>query len=231
MNPLVIIPARGGSKGLTGKNIKKLNGKPLIHYTIECARKLFDDEFIVVSTDDNQTKEVAERTGLKIPELRPAHLATDHATIQDVLVHCLERSGLRGYEPDTIILLQVTSPFRNENHIKEALKLFDTTCEMVASVKITNSNPYYLLLEEDKNGWLTKSKKGNFNRRQDCPVVYELNGAIYVINVDSIKMKSMNQFTKLRKFVMKPEHSIDIDCQFDWDIAEMMIEKGYLKNA
>jgi len=231
MNPLVIIPARGGSKGLPGKNIKKLNGKPLIQYTIECAREVFDDEFIVVSTDALSIKKVVEKTGLKVPELRPSQLATDHASSQDVLLHCLERSISKGYQPDTIILLQVTSPFRSKKHLVEALDLFDSTCEMVASVKITDSNPYYVLLEEDNNGWLTKSKKGDFNRRQDCPDVYELNGAIYIIDAETLIKKPMIEFTRVRKYVMKAEHSVDIDNQFDWDIAEMMIEKGYVNHA
>lgn len=228
MKPLIVIPARGGSKGLPGKNIKKLNGKPLIHYTIESARKIFRDDQIYVSTDDVEIKKVAERTGLKIPELRPDHLATDHASSQDVLLHCLDRSNAQGYNPDTIILLQVTSPFRNEHHIQGALDIYDTECDMVVSVKNSEANPYYILMEEDEFGWLKKSKSGEFERRQDCPDVYEINGAIYVIRVESLYQQSMSNFKKVKKYLMKKEHSIDIDNQLDWDIAEMILEKGYL---
>lgn len=228
MKPLIVIPARGGSKGLPGKNIKKLNGKPLIHYTIESARKIFRDDQIYVSTDDVEIKKVAERTGLKIPELRPDHLATDHASSEDVLLYCLERSIVNGYEPDTIILLQVTSPFRNEHHIQEAINIYDYECDMVVSVKNTEVNPYYILMEEDEYGWLKKSKTGQFDTRQDCPDVYELNGAIYVIRVESLMQHPISQFKKIRKYMMKREYSIDIDNQLDWDIAEMILEKGYL---
>lgn len=228
MKPLVVIPARGGSKGLPGKNIKKLKGKPLINYTIEAAREIFPDDQIYVSTDDIEIKKVVESTGLNIPELRPAHLSTDHASSQDVLLHCLDRSIANGYKPDTIVLLQVTSPFRNEHHISEALELYDTECDMVISVKKTEANPYYILMEEDDNGWLKKSKSGLFDRRQDCPEVYEINGAIYVINVESLNQQPMSHFKKIRKFLMNYEHSIDIDNQLDWDIAELILEKGYL---
>lgn len=228
MKPLVVIPVRGGSKRLPGKNIKKLNGKPLINYTIEAARKIFNDDQIYISTDDIEIKKVAESTGLHIPELRPAHLATDYASSQDVLIHCLDRSIDNGYEPDTIILLQVTSPFRNEHHIREALNIYDSECEMVVSVKSSEANPYYILMEEDEYGWLKKSKSGEFNRRQDCPNVYEMNGAIYVIRVKSLCQKPMSQFSKVRKYLMKKEHSIDIDNQLDWDIAELILDKGYL---
>nr|MBA3900563.1 acylneuraminate cytidylyltransferase family protein [Bacteroidota bacterium] len=180
MKPLVVIPARGGSKGVPGKNIKPLAGKPLIYYTIEAARELFSDELIVVSTDDLQITKVVEETGLIVPFLRPSDLATDTATTYDVLLHTIRFSEENGYTPDTLILLQPTSPFRNGRHIKEALKLYHNGLDMVVSVKETKSNPYYVLFEEDEQGFLRKSKTGNFTRRQDCPKVWEYNGAIYI---------------------------------------------------
>lgn len=228
MKPLVVIPARGGSKGLPGKNIKLLNGKPLIHYSIECARSVFSDHQIMVSTDDPEIKRVAEMAGIIIPELRPAHLATDHAGSYEVLLHCIQQSIRYGYDPDTVVLLQPTSPFRNESHIEEALQMYDDICELVVSVKVTKSNPYYLLFEENEEGWLKKSKTGIFERRQDCPLVYELNGAIYVIRVSSLLERPINEFEYIRKYVMNPNVSLDIDTQIDWDIAEMLLEKGYV---
>ena len=162
MKPLVVIPARGGSKGILRKNIKLLGGKPLIQYTIEAAREVFPDELICVTTDDLEIKEVVERLGLKVPFLRPAELATDEAGTYEVLIHAINYYESQGYYPDTIILLQVTSPFRTGKHIKEALELFDDKCEMVVSVKETKANPYYVLQEENNEGWLVKSKEGNF---------------------------------------------------------------------
>ena len=89
MIPLIIIPARGGSKGVPGKNIKLLNQKPLIHYTIEAARKVFEDQYIYVSTDSTEVKSISEQTGLTVPFLRPEHLATDTANTRDVLLLCI----------------------------------------------------------------------------------------------------------------------------------------------
>jgi CMP-N,N'-diacetyllegionaminic acid synthase len=223
MKPLVVIPARGGSKGIPEKNIKLLNGKPLIYYTIEAARAVFSDSVILVSTDDIQIKDVAEQTGLKLPFIRPSELATDTATTYNVLLHALQFSEENGYYPDTIILLQPTSPFRNDKHIKEAVELYESNLDMVVSVKETKSNPYYNLYEENDLGLLDKSKLGTFTRRQDCPKVWEYNGAIYIINVISLRNQSIESFTKVRKYVMNTYDSIDIDDPMDWILAETII--------
>ncbi len=147
MKPLIIIPARGGSKGIPGKNIKKLGGKPLIEYTLEAARELFSDQQICVSTDSLEIKKVVENLGLAVPFLRPNELATDTASTYDVLLHALNFYEHRNYKPDAVILLQTTSPFRTSTHISEALKLYSNNYDMVVSVKKTKSNPYYVLFE------------------------------------------------------------------------------------
>ena len=225
MKPLVVIPARGGSKGIPNKNIKLLGGKPLIHYTIEAAREVFADEDIIVSTDSERIKEVAEATGLKVPFLRPAHLATDTAGTHEVLLHALEFAEQQGKKPDVVVLLQPTSPFRTAQHIREAIELYHPEIDMVVSVKETKSNPYYVLFEENEQGYLQKSKEGSFTRRQDCPRVWELNGAIYIINTQSLKAKPLNQFNKVKKYVMDELSSHDIDTILDWRVAEAILAK------
>jgi N-acylneuraminate cytidylyltransferase len=225
LKPLVVIPARGGSKGVPKKNIKLLGGKPLIQYTIDAAREVFDDSCICVSTDNVEIKEVVESLGLKIPFLRPTELATDTSGTYEVLLHALEFYEKIDYQPDALIVLQPTSPFRTGAHIKEALAEFDDSCEMLTSVKETKSNPYYVLREENEFGWLVKSKKGNFTRRQDCPKVYELNGAIYIIHVDALKSKAIQDFTKVRKYEMDEISSQDIDDLMDFAIAEYSLSQ------
>jgi N-acylneuraminate cytidylyltransferase len=220
MKPLVIIPARGGSKGIPGKNIKILNGKPLIQYTIDAAREVFSDHQICVSTDSEDIKKVAEGLGLFVPFLRPVSLATDYASTYDVLLHALAYYEEKVYSPDVIILLQATSPFRTSKHIKGALESYSRTYDMVVSVTETKSNPYYVLFEEDKDGWLTKSKTGNFLRRQDCPKVWEYNGAIYVINPESLRERSHLEFRRIKKYVMDEQSSLDLDTPLDWKFAE-----------
>lgn len=225
MKPLVVIPARGGSKGIPRKNIKLLNGKPLIQYTIEAARGVFDKSQICISTDDEEIKSVVERLGLCVPFLRPTELATDTSGTYEVLLHAIEYYENKGYYADAVILLQATSPFRTARHLKEALALYDSTCEMVVSVKETKSNPYYILREESEKGWLIKSKEGDFIRRQDCPKVYELNGAIYIINVEAIKSRSIHDFEKVRKYEMNEISSYDIDDSIDWIVAEELMRR------
>lgn len=225
MKPLIVIPARGGSKGVHRKNIKLLNGKPLIQYTIEAARDVFCDNQICVSTDDKEIKCLVEGLGLFVPFLRPQNLATDTAGTYEVLLHAIEFYENQGYHPDTLVLLQATSPFRTSKHLKEALALYDSSCDMVVSVKETKSNPYYILQEENEHGWLVKVKEGNFIRRQDCPKVYEFNGAIYIINIETLKLKSFHKFERIRKYVQDEISSYDIDSQLDWQIAEVLISK------
>ena len=225
MKPLVVIPARGGSKGFPGKNIKLLNGKPLIHWTIDEARKEFNDDVICFSTDDYQIKKIAEETGLKVPFLRPFELATDKANTQDVLLHAVSYYESIKYRPDVVILLQPTSPFRTSKQIKEALEEYSKDVDMIVSVKETKSNPYYILFEENENGFLEKTKESNFTRRQDCPKVWEYNGAIYVINVEELKKTPLNKFKRIKKYIMDEFSSHDIDTPFDWELAKAITEK------
>lgn len=222
MKILYLIPARGGSKGLPGKNIRPLNGKPLIYYTIDAAREADEDADICISTDDKQIAKVVEDYGLNIPFLRPAELATDFATSEQVLRHALEYYERQEIVYDYVVLLQPTSPLRKSQHIKEALSLIRSDTEMIVSVKETDANPYYILLEEDRTGLLHKSKIGSFSRRQDCPIVYELNGAIYIINVKELKKKGLAQLQK-KKYVMDKLSSIDIDDIIDFKLAELLI--------
>lgn len=229
MKPLVVIPARGGSKGVPGKNIKLLGGKPLIMWTLDQVKKLYDDKIVCVSTDDENIKRIVQNSGLKVPFLRPEYLASDRASTQDVLLHAIRYYENIGYYPDVIILLQPTSPFRNSNHIREAIKLYDKNIDMIVSVKETNSNPYYILREENKNGFLIPSKKSEVTRRQDVPKVWELNGAIYLINPTSLKERKIVDFEKVIKYKMDSISSHEIDEPLDWDIAEIISKKYFLE--
>ncbi len=223
---LVIVPARGGSKGVPKKNIKLLGSNPLILYTTERARELFDDAQICVSTDDVEIKSVVEKSGLKVPYLRPAILATDTSSSYDVIIHALDFYSKNIFVPEIIILLQPTSPFRTPKDISKALNLYYNECDMVVSVKETKSNPYYNLFEEEEGGWLVKSKPSLYTRRQDCPKVWEYNGAIYVINVKSLKRKKSLNFERIRKIVMDDISSHDIDTMLDWEFAEYVISNS-----
>lgn len=229
MKYLVVIPARGGSKGIPRKNIKPFDGKPLIYYTIDTARAIVPDEDICVSTDDDEIIQVVEEYGLKVPFKRPEELATDTAGTYEVLLHALDYYEKRGKHYDALILLQNTSPFRTDEHVKEALKLYTPEVDMVVSVKECAANPYYCVFEEDGEGYLHVCKgNGNIFRRQDAPKVYEYNGAIYIMNVETLKTTHMHKMQKRVKYVMDERSSFDLDTMNDWGIAEMIKKESSL---
>lgn len=228
MKDLFIIPARKGSKGLPGKNVKILLDKPLIQYSIEFARKFSSDEMICISTDDPEVIQIAQNLGLEIPFNRPAELANDQASTYDVIKHALNFYNAKSIFPERVIILQPTSPFRKKEHLTKAFEIFDRQkADAVVSTKITDSNPYYVLYEENDEGMLVKSKTSNATRRQDVPEVYELNGSIYVLNVKAIKnYVSIPEFPRIIKLVMEKEYSYDIDDIIDFEICQMMMNKN-----
>ncbi len=222
---LVVIPARGGSKGIPYKNIKELGGKPLIIYSLDIARELFSDVNICITTDDKRIVDTVASYGYTTPFLRPEYLATDNVGTQEVLLHALHFYEEQGMQYDVILLLQPTSPFRLKRHLEEALNLYHADWDMVVSVKESVSNPYYNVYEEDESGFLKISKgDGRFIRRQDAPKVWENNGSIYVINCLSLKNMNMSDFTKVVKYPMEELYSIDIDTPFDWMIAMSILD-------
>lgn len=225
MKTLFVITARGGSKGIPGKNIKPLGGKPLLHYAIEQARALAADDDICLSTDDIAIAESAMRVGLNIPFMRPEALSTDTAGSYEVLLHALNHYEQTGRQYDALVLLQPTSPFRTAKQIGEAMQLFSPDVDMVVSVTNSKANPYYNLFEENAQGFLHRSKPGNYVRRQDAPPVYEYNGAIYVINTASLKALPIAAFERVRKYEMDAVSSLDLDTPLDWDFAEFLIER------
>jgi CMP-N,N'-diacetyllegionaminic acid synthase len=223
MKTLFLIPARGGSKGIPHKNRKILAGKPLICYAIDAARKLAADEDICVSTDDDDIIRIVEEYGLRVPFKRPNELAQDGSGSYETIIHAIDFFEKKGRTYETVVLLQPTSPFRTAQHIREAMNLYTTDCDMVVSVCEAKTNPYYVMFEEDKAGYLQHVLKGSFTRRQDCPVVYEYNGAVYVMNVKALRTKALAEFTKNRKYVMTQNVSVDLDTMEDWEYVEFLI--------
>lgn len=224
MHPLVIIPARGGSKGIPHKNIKELGGIPLIYYTIDVARKFTADDNICVSTDDDEIIKTVEDYGLKVPFKRPDCLATDNAETNGVLIHALDYYEQQGRKIGCIVLLQATSPFRRIEDVTGAVELYDDRIDMVTTVMPAKSNPYYDCFEDNSHGLLTICKgDGVIERRQDAPKVWQMNGAVYVINPAMLRTKGLAHFDRIRKYIMDELHSIDLDNMLDWEIAELMI--------
>lgn len=220
MRVLAIIPARGGSKGLPGKNIRPLCGKPLICYSIDAARSVVDDCDICVTTDDNSIIKVVENYGLKVPFIRPSALASDQATTNDVLIHALDFYRKQEREYDVILLLQPTSPLRTYEQIKQAIKLYNSQYDMVVSVRASHAAS--VLCHETVDGFLRPTLT-NAQRRQDSPTYYEYNGAIYVITVNSLLEKGLAKFDREKKYIMPFENSVDIDNLLDFQLAEFIL--------
>lgn len=227
MKLLAVIPARGGSKGLPGKNIRPLCGKPLICYAIDTARSILQDMDICVSTDSMEIKEVVENYGLKVLFLRPESLATDTATTNDVLLHALSFYEQMGRKYEAILLLQPTTPLRTDQHIKEAVAIFEEGMDMVMAVKMSHAAA--VLCHENGDGILESTLAGKAMRRQDTKTYYEINGAVYVISVKSLKEKGLADFDQRIKYVMPAENSVDIDSLLDFEIAEFILTKGLVK--
>jgi CMP-N,N'-diacetyllegionaminic acid synthase len=233
MNTLATICARGGSKRTPRKNLKLLAGKPLIAYTIEVALRCKDIEKVVVSTDDEELASVARQYGAEVPFMRPKELATDQAPKWPVLQHVVSfLHNNEGYDPEIVVDLDPTSPLRTEQHVSDCIKMLlngPKDVEGVVSVYEADKNPYFNMVEYDFSGYLNliKSLPGGVTRGQDAPKVYSLNASIYAYRTTSL-MKTHGLFeNKLKAFIMEP-WAIDIDTPLDFEIAEFLIQKGYL---
>ena len=226
---LIFIPARSGSKGIKGKNVKKLNGKPLISYTIDFAIRNFRKEDIFISTNCDKVLDISKQYNLKIPKKRLENLSTDESPMYDTLLHTIHELEERNMYYKKLIMLQPTSPFRKDSDLKKIFNEYSEDLDAIISVVKSKSNPYFTLYEENNNGFLERSKKGDYYRRQDCPNVYELNGSIFLFNIASLKSGYINSFSKIKQFEMEQNYSIDIDDELDWEIAEIVSKKIDLK--
>jgi len=224
MKVLYLIPARGGSKGLPGKNIKELNGKALINHSIDYARNFTSDENICLSTDSDEIIECAINNNLKVPFKRPDILSNDTASSNEVILHAINHYESKEIFFDLLVLLQPTTPFRKKEDLKNMLNQWNQNLDLMVSVKESHDSPYFNLFEEDSGNYLIKSKASKSTRRQDAPKVYAFNGSLYLYNVKSLKTKPVSEFNKIKKYVMNnPLYSIDIDNQLDWLIAETIV--------
>jgi CMP-N,N'-diacetyllegionaminic acid synthase len=219
MNVLFIITARGGSKGIPGKNWKKLAGKPLILYSLEYARLFASDTDICVSSDSKEILDVVEKAGYKVPFIRPERLSRDNSGSYEVIIHAIEFYRNKGVNYDVVVLLQPTSPMRLKEHYEEALSLFSSDIDMVVSVFETRLYHYYQEIE----GFL-KLIGETYHHRQDAPKVYKHNGSIYIINTASLlKYSSFSQFSRVRKYIMPENYSLDIDTLDEWNRLEYLL--------
>lgn len=223
---LYIIPARGGSKGIPGKNIKTIAGHPLIHYSVEVARRLAPDSHVIVSTDDDAIRAVVENEGLEVAYRRPAALGADNVGSREVILDVMDYADRTGIEYDKIVLLQPTSPLRTVGDVEACLALYSPDVDMVVSVTEAACNPYYDCFETASDGCLHVSKgDGLITRRQDAPRAWQYNGAVYVINPASIRAMELGRFVRRIPYEMPRSRSLDLDTPLDWMVLEQVMNQ------
>lgn len=224
MKVITIIPARGGSKGVPGKNIKILGRKPLLQYTAEAAKKstLLND--IIISTDSEEIASVARNCGVEVPFIRPGTLATDTASSIDVVTHAinfLEQSG-RFY--DAICLLQPTNPFRGQGFIDKAIKKFEhiRTDSLVSVLPVPHEyNPHWtFVLKDDGSLKIATGEQEIIKKRQDLPQAYIRDGSIYLTKTSIIKHQHSLYGNRIGYIESDPMFYINIDTSDDWTNAE-----------
>jgi len=214
---LAVITARGGSKGLPGKNIIDLGGKPLIQYSIDAAKRALLVDRVVVSTDDEEIARVSKRCGAEVPFIRPQELAGDTSAHIPVVQHAVQHLiDNEGYKPDYVLLLQPTSPFRTAEDIDAAIKIaIKSGAGSIMGVMEVEQHPFKLSVIEEQSLKQAFEIPEGYLRRQDFPTYYWENGAIYLVKTQCLMDDSTLKTTDCKPYVMSREHSLDIDDEFD----------------
>lgn len=222
------ICCRGGSKGVPGKNIKPLHGKPLIAYTIETALNTSLINDVIISTDSQQIADVAKQFGANVPFMRPNDLATDTASKWPVFIHALETYEKRyGVTVDYLVDMDVTVPLKLPIDINGAIQkaLEDITVDVVITGYEPERNPYFNMMEIQQDGFAEIVKKANkpIVRRQDAPEVYSLTPAAYVVKKSALYEFEHWSKAKCKIYPMPRERAVDIDTEIDFKIVEFLM--------
>lgn len=221
---LALIPARGGSKGIKGKNVIDLCGKPLIAYSIEAARASAYVDRVLVTTDSEEIQKVSRKYGAYAPFLRPAELAGDRAKTIDAVLHGIDWLKDNGEEYDILLLLQPTQPLRRVEDIDRALETFMANggCGLV-SVRSVEEHP--ILMRTIEDGRLQNMLSvGSTIRRQDMPEYFLVDGSIYINMIAELHEKTSFNDNPL-PFLMARENSVDIDEPADLEMAKWYLQR------
>jgi N-acylneuraminate cytidylyltransferase len=233
MRTLAIIPARGGSKRLPGKNIKALLDKPLIAWTIEFAKSVTWFDEIQISTDSAEIAAICVEHGIAVSRLRPINLATDTATSVDVALDVVNWRQACGVEFDTVALLQPTTPVRLLERWDAARKMIaNTKCEAVVGVSVVDTHPY-LLFKKSAEGYLESwvENASKITRSQDYPPAYAVNGSLYLVKVKSLINQRTFMPSKTCSVLCEERvESIDIDTSIDWSAAEVIVNDWLVRS-
>lgn len=220
---LAIIPARGGSKGVPGKNLRVVNGKSLLAHTIATAQLSTLIDRIIVSSEDDQILAAAHEARAEVPFVRPQALAADDTPSVDVIIHALKE--LPHY--DYVVILQVTSPLRKVEDIDQCLQL----CQQKgapACVSVTQAaeSPYWMFNINEQHALSPLLAKQSIpTQRQACPTTYVLNGAVFAAHSDWFMQKKTFITPETIAYIMPKERSLDIDTEFDFDLLNCYLKR------
>ena len=233
MRFLGLIGARGGSKGIPRKNLIDLAGRPLIHYTFEEALKSKLLDRIILSTDDEEIAEFARSSGIEVPFLRPAHLASDTAIMADVIQHALDwLKTEENYSPDALLLLQPTSPLRRARHIDEALSLFEERkADSLVSLSPPQEHPWDMVYIEADQIKFAMDKYTDLTNRQEYKSFYYINGAIYLTKIEMFMAHCNFWGGKVVPYYMDTLDSIDVDTEADLIITDCLLRRRQESDA
>lgn len=224
MKTLAIIPARMGSKRIPDKNLKPLNGTPLIDYTLACASKCTEIDKIIVSSDSHAILERASLFGVDSLELRPASLAQDETSTLEVIRYEVGRESSAGRHFERILLLQPTSPFRKIEHVREAFRIFDhQNADTVVSVTSSPIHPFHTWLKVGDKTFPLKDMRSLMMGKSELPASYQENGAIFLFRTHLLARETFYG-DQIGLLEMDKTSSLDIDTPLDWELAEHMIQ-------
>jgi CMP-N,N'-diacetyllegionaminic acid synthase len=224
---LAIVPARGRSKGVPRKNLRLLLGQPLIAYTIQSALASRFISHLVVSTEDPEIADVSRSLGADVPFVRPLELALDHSPQLDVVLHALESvERARGTSYKIVLLLQPTTPLRTTADIDSAVeKLIAASADSVVSFhRVEQGHPYYMYTIDDDRPKPLLEVPPHVTRRQDFPAVFVRNGAVYATRRNVLVQQRTFYGQDMRAYLMPIERSINIDTEFDFAMAEFLLQ-------
>lgn len=228
---LCLICARGGSKGVPGKNIRPLGGIPLIGWSIHFAKQCSFFDRIVVSTDDEQIAQIAIRYGAEVPFLRPAYLAEDHSPEWNVWQHAIVELRNQGFCPDYMVCLPPTSPFRSYTDVENSVSLLgaDNT-DIVITVSQSGRNPYFNMIELDRCNYARLCKKTGQKifRRQDAPDVYDITTVAYAARSQFILDAGGIFDGMVKTNLVPPVRALDIDTELDFQFAQFLTSGNIL---
>ncbi len=226
MGNLAIIPARSGSKGIKDKNIRNLNGKPLMAYSIEAALSSGCFDTVMVSTDSKAYAEIAEKYGAEVPFLRSLKTSSDSASSWEAVEEVLADYRDKGKEFESFCLLQPTSPLRNADDIRKAYKLYETKASFaVVSVCEAEHSPLLFGKLPQNMEFIDFIGPESMKRRQEVGTYYRLNGAIYILNISKFKSDSFFYTKGSFAYLMSREKSVDIDTELDLKMAGFLLKE------